>query len=451
MFQFMLQFVVMRFFITAVFLLPITGFMIGGSIGQVVQADAAKLLDRVAVIVNENIIMRSELYAEIDAWKNRLQQRNSPIPDDQTLIRQVTEQLVLLRLQLAMAKDIGIRVSDQEINQALLAMAQHNYLTLDEFRLAIENQGQSYQAVRSELEQQLSLRKLQQAVISRRVQVTDNEVNNFLATEKGRALAGLDYKLFYIRIPIAETLRAQAMAQLGQQVSEAYADLQQDADEALAYLDKTGIAYTDKHFPWQKLADMPSLFAGIVPQLSVGEAYPPLQAQNAFHLIKLLEVKSDTPKYVEEIRARHILLKPNLIRDREQTQLLLTSIRSRILAGESFDELAATYSDDSNSAVDGGELGWSNPDIYVPAFRAQLEHSSLHVLSPLFETEFGWHITEVLGRRQVDTAMQVERDRIKQYIFQQKLDDELPRWLNELRGSAYVDVPDPALNKIING
>lgn len=411
------------------------------------------LLDQVAMIINKNVVMQSELYAAVASYKQDLRQRGQSIPDEASLMRQVADQIILTRIQLDMAQSAGIRVSDQEINAAMLAMASHHYLTLDELRIALEQQGQSYRDVRSELERQLRIRKLQQAIVSDRIQVSEQEVNDFLTTERGRAVANLDYQLFYIRVPLAgsATARHDPSSERAQALDQVYSYLQLDATQALRYLDQQKITYIDKYFPWQKLKEMPSLFADVVPSLLVGEVHPPIRNADGFHFIKLLAVQSDTPEYIEEVKVRHILLKPDVIRGTEQTRLLLEDIRARILQGADFNELAVTYSEDVHSAADGGILDWSNPDIYTPDFRHQVISLPPGRLSPVFQTEFGWHVVEVLDRRRVDMAMQTERNRIKQFIFQQKLNDALPRWLHELRSSAYIEVPDPQLKAMING
>ncbi len=403
----------------------------------------AQLLDKVAVIVEDNVIMESELQQRIAIVASNIQRQGGELPDPGEIRHRVMEQMIVESLQLQMGERAGVRISDSALNQALENIARQNGLTLEQFRDALVAEGTSYVAMRENVRQEMILKRVQQGNVNNRVQITEQEVENFLQSEEGRLLTAANYKVGHFMI-VADDSMSEERRQLAGELAAALAvELRngRSFEDLLERREYQGFASQGGDLGWRKKEELPSIFTELVPELDVGDVADPVQAGSGWHIVKLMDQRGGETRMVNQTRARHILLKPSEILTDEQAEAKLEKMRADVLAGDAdFGELATEHSEDIGSAREGGDLGWTNPGQMVPEFERMMADTGIDEISPPFRSEFGWHIILVDERRSKDVSDQIVKNRASQYIYQRKFDEELEAWLQKIRDEAYVDI-----------
>jgi len=397
------------------------------------------LLERIVALVNDEIVLASELEAEIASVTVELQQRNVQIPPDEELQRQVLERLVMQTLQMNVAERRGIRVDSATLDSAVQRVAERNSLTLTGLRDALREQGIDMAQFREQMRRDIMLTRLRQQEMDDRVDVTDQEIEQFLSRNKDDTR---EYRLGRILISVPEAASAEAIAEaetqanrVVQRLSEGesfprVAAAESDARNALEGVD----------LGWRPATELPAAAAEAISDLEPGETTAPLRTPAGFQIYQLQEIRDPDQRLIEQAQIRHILIETNEIVTDEDARLRLESLRDRLQRGASFTDLARSNSDDPTSANSGGELGWLNPGNLPQSFRDAIAELSPDELSEPFQTRAGWHIAQVLDRRQRDASQQLEREEAAEAIRERKAADEIELWLRELREEAYIEL-----------
>jgi len=410
-------------------------------VSLVTQA-AVTPIDSIAVVVNDDIIMKSQVDDRLQQVYRNYQRQGATPPDEDILIRQVVEQLILESIQLQLGDLAGVRIDDTTLNSTILRVAQQNNMDLDQFRQALEADGTDYNQFRNQIRNEMIIQQVREGYVSSRIEVTDQEIASYLASEEGQQQTEANYQLSHILVQVPESASADEVQQYQAKANQLYQQLQQGADFgelAKAYSDGSNAA-DGGQLGWRKDSQLPSIFAGELPSLQVGDITPPFRSSNGFHILKLTDKTGGDSYLVTQYHVRHILIEESQIRTDEEAKEFITQLRERIFNGEDFGELASKYSDDGGSLADGGDLGWMNPNDLVPAFREVMIKTPLDELSEPFKSQFGWHILEVLGKRDQDLGQLVKKNQAYQAIFERKFDEEADLWLSEQREEAYVDI-----------
>lgn len=399
---------------------------------------ASTPIDQVIAIVDEDVILLSELEERTQMIMRNLRGAEQR-PSDEQIQQEIFNQLVLESIQLQMAFRAGVRISDAELNSAIAEIARSNGLSLNQFQQALQNDGLSYVGLREQVRKDMLVKRVQQGMVNRRIQISEQEIDNFLTSDDGQKLIQPEYRLAHALISVkdnqssSEMNRAKNLADsLYQRIEsgETFQDVIQSADRQQVKLSDLG---------WRKGSDLPSIFIDAAPTLEKRETAKPIQSASGYHLIMMID-KRGANETIAQTKARHILLKPSAIRDEAATKAELETLRSKIIAGEDFATLAREFSEDIGSAVEGGDLGWTTPGQLVEAFQNTMDNTDINGVSPAFRSQFGWHILQVLERREKDVTEELQKNIAKNYLFQRKYEDELDAWLQKIRDEAYVDI-----------
>jgi peptidyl-prolyl cis-trans isomerase SurA len=399
-------------------------------------------LDAIVAVVNDDVIVQSELDNEIDLLIPELQSRGAAIPDPETLQQQVLDELIIERLQLQRAQTLGIQVDEATLTEALSSIAARNGMTLMELREALEANGIAFDEFREDTRRQMLTQRLQQEEVVKDIQVSEQEVDRFMRTDRDSLINRSEVRLSHILIALPEN---PTDAQIEQARGEAR-DLARRlrAGEDFASLARArsdgGRAQEGGDLGWFPIGEVPTLAAQPAQRLGRGELTDPIRSPSGFHLIKVSDIKGDTPKPVTQTHARHILIRTSEVVSDEDAQRRLEQLRLRIVGGDDFATLARSHSDDTGSALNGGDLGWVNPGDTVPAFEREMDSLAPGEISQPFQSPFGWHILQVLERRDQDTADELLRLRAKDALRMRKAEEAKEVWLQRLRDEAYIEV-----------
>ena len=397
-----------------------------------------EVLDQVVAIVDDDIILASELQERVQGVRSTMESRGVEVPSDDVLIRETLDRLILDSIQLQLANRYGVRIPDQQLDEAMTRLARQNGLTLEQFRIALEQSGQSYAAAREGLRDDLAIQRVQQGNVMRNINISEQEIDNFLTTEEGEAMTQPEYQVVQALLSISRGEDAAEIAAKEAYVNEVLSNIQLGQPFEQAVSGTEPYAFTGGDLGWRKLGDIPSMFADTVPTLTVGEVAK-VRSSSGFHLVYLADAVGGE-QLVRQTDVRHILVKPTEVLNEQAAEDLVVELRARIEGGEDFGELARQYSDDIGSATEGGNLGWTNPGQMVPEFEATMAGTAEGSISQPFRSEFGWHILEVKARRDKDFSGEVRRNQVAGYIRDQKYQEELDAWLRKIREEAFVDI-----------
>lgn len=397
-----------------------------------------EVLDQVVAIVDDDIILASELQERVQGVRATMESRGVEVPSDDVLIRETLDRLILDSIQLQLASRYGVRIPDQQLDEAMTRLARQNGLTLEQFRIALEQSGQSYAAAREGLRDDLAIQRVQQGNVMRNINISEQEIDNFLTTEEGEAMTQPEYRVVQALLSASRGEDASEVAAKEAYVDEVLASIESGTSFEQAVSAIEPYAFTGGDLGWRKLGDIPSMFADAVPSLSIGEVTK-VRSSSGFHLVYLADATGGE-QLVRQTDVRHILVKPTEVLSENAAEALVVELKERIEAGESFGDMARQYSDDIGSAAEGGELGWTNPGQMVPEFEATMAATPEGTISEHFRSEFGWHILEVKARRDKDFSSEVRRNQVAGYIREQKYQEELDAWLRKIREEAFVDI-----------
>lgn len=399
-------------------------------------------LDRVVAIVDNDVIMYSQLDQRLREIEQTVSKRGGQLPPQDVLQQQVLERLIVENLQLQIGDRSGIRITDEELNQAMESIARRNRLSLEQFRAALIRDGLSYEEAREQVRREMIISRVRQRRVAERIHVSSQEVQNFLTSEQGQIQLSEEYRLANILIPLPEAASPEQIRAAAQKTSELYDSLRRGADFAQVAMSSSASenALEGGEIGWRKAAQLPPTFVDMLRSLSVGDITEPVRSPSGFMIIKLLDKRGGDTLVRDEVHVRHILIKPNEVRSEAETRRLVERLHQRIVGGEDFASLAKSFSEDPGSALNGGDLNWIDPNSLVPEFREVMAKTPSGQLSEPFKSPYGWHVLEVLGRRATDSSEQYREQQAMNVLRNRKYDEELQAWLRQIRDEAYVEV-----------
>jgi peptidyl-prolyl cis-trans isomerase SurA len=401
------------------------------------------LLDRIAVVVNDGVVLQSQIDTQIAAVSRRLHEQGTPLPPPSVLRQQVTERLVLQEIQLQRAQKLGLRVNDEALNNALRDVAQQNHLEFSRLPDALAQEGIVYAEYREQVRREMTLSLLRQRDVYSRIYVSPREIDQFLAKAAADKTGEASYNVSHILLSLPEAASPGQLEQVEKKAEEIYerALKGEDFGQLAVSYSQAQSALDRGVLGWRKGTELPTFMADVVAKMKPGEVSRPVRTPSGFHIIRLVDVKSDNqPLIVEQVHARHILMKPNELQDDETVHGRLQTIRDRIASGtEDFGAIAKAVSEDPGSASEGGDLGWTGAGTFVPEFEQMLAKLTDNEISQPFRTQYGWHIVQVLGHRTQDMSTDERRRHAFEQIRASKFDEETELWLRRLRDEAFVD------------
>lgn len=412
-----------------------------------VAAQNLQPLDRIAAVVNEDVILQSELDRAVKNVAAQYANQPGQLPPQNVLERQVLERLILMKLQVARAAETGIRVSDDELNNAVAGVAQQNGVSVDALRQKLAGEGLSFGDFRSSIRDEIIVQRMRQSFAQSRIQVSEGEVDAALAAQTS---GGPQYHLAHILIGVPEGATAEQIA-TGQKKVEGVKGL---IDKGELDFAAAAVRYSDSpnaleggDLGWRSLDEIPRAFADMLKGMSTGHVVGPIRGPSGFQLLKLVETRDASQaeaKSITEYHARHILVRVTPVQDAAAAKAKIDTLRARIAGGADFVEVAKESSEDANSKADGGDLGWFEGNAFGPAFGKEVTGTSDGQVSQPFRTEAGWHIVQRVGERQTDVTNTTQRAQVRETIGRRKLEEEYNRYLQEMRGEAYVNVRNGA-------
>ena len=393
---------------------------------------AIEILDRIAVIVDDGLIMESQIKSGLDEIVLLYKQQNIPLPSTDSLKDQVIESLIIEELQLQMGNRAGVRISDSELNDAITRIANNSNMGLQEFIVYIENDGESYESFRENVRKQMIIQRIQRGRVGSEIDITEKEFAAFLETDE--SLIELEPEFLVRQILVQNISEADALVsriENGEEFSEVAKEVSLSSNASIS-----------GEMPWRKISDMPELFSNALKNKNIGFISKPLKSGAGYHLLKIEDKRGQFVQYEDQWFSRHILLSPSAIRDEESTKIEITNIRERILNGEEFAALAEEYSEDPGSAKQGGDLDWLGKGVLAPEFEKIMIESSIGQISEVFQTQFGFHFLEVLDKRNYDMTRDLIEDRAYQILYGRKYEEELENTLRSMRAEAFVEIKD---------
>ena len=405
-------------------------------------ATQGELLDRVVAIVNDGVVLNSDLDAQVDIVSERLRQQKLELPPQNVLRQQVLERLVLQEIEMQRANHAGVKVSDEMLNSALQDVAKRNGLTLTQLPDALKQQGVDYVEYRDEIRKEMMLQILRQRDVLQHISVTSREIDQFLDKQAKAPSERNEYNVSHILIAVGQEAspgQQEAAAKRAQEVYERAKSGEDFAKLAVAY-SNSQTALDGGALGWRKGSELPTFLADTVAKLKPGEVSEPLRTPTGYHLVRLNEVRGGTEAAVEnQVHVRHILMKTNELADDATVRGKLEALRERILKGEDFAAVAQVTSQDPGSAAEGGDLGWAGPGTFAPEFEQAISTLRDNEISAPFQTQFGWHIVQMLGHRRFDNSDDIKRRQAAEAIRASKADEETELWLRRMRDEAYVE------------
>jgi peptidyl-prolyl cis-trans isomerase SurA len=404
---------------------------------------APELLDSVSVIVDQGVVLESQITELITVVKRNAVLNDQSLPSDRALRTQAIEKLILDNLQMQMADRMGIQISDPQLEQTILNIAQGEKMNIAQFREKVAQEGVSYDTYREEIRKELILGEVRRANVRRRVYITEQEVNNLvtLIDEQGDEQA--EYNLGHILIEFPPEPTDADIEQAKIRANKVLELLNKGSDFAKIATASSGgsLALEGGDMGWMNINSMPTLFAEAVQKKSKDDLIGPIRSGAGFHILKVIDLRGVQKVEVDEVNARHILIAPSVILSDEKAEKMLKEFREQILAGEAdFSELAKEHSADPGSALKGGELGWADPSIYVPEFQDTLAKLEINEISEPIRSQYGWHLMQLTGKRVGDATEKRKEEKAHQLLFQRKFAEESDIWLREIRASAYIEV-----------
>ncbi|MBC8025638.1 MAG: peptidylprolyl isomerase [Steroidobacteraceae bacterium] len=400
------------------------------------------LLDRVAATVNEGVVLSSELDEQILMISERLREQKMELPPQNVLRQQVLDRLVLQELQMQRADRAGIKVSDEVLNNAMQDVAERNKIRLTDLPAALASQGIDYASFRENMRKELAMQMLQQRDVVQRINVSPREIEQYLERRKKMPSEANTYDISHILIAVPPAATPEQLEEATKKADDVY-------KRAVAGEDFAGLAVSYSNaqtaleggaLGTRKGSELPTFLGEVIATLKPGDITQPIRTPSGFHIVRLNDMKGGNQVIENQVHARHILIKPNELQDDATVQQKLATIRDRLVnKGENFTAVASVVSEDPASAAEGGDLGWAGPGSYVPEFEKQLSQLQPDEISQPFRTQFGWHIIQLLGRRQFDTTEEIVRQQAFRALRAAKVDEETELWLRRLRDEAYVE------------
>ena len=420
-------------------------FIVAPAATSVELSETGEFLDGVAAIVDDGVVLKSQLRDQMASIISRAGQADPPmqLPPADVLREQLLERLILQEIQLQRAARIGLQISDQMLNQAIEKIAASNGISFADMPALLAEDGIGYARFRSEFRDEMTLEQLRQIDVGRRIEVSPREIEQCIEDLEGNVAVDSDYKLSHILVSLPDSATAAQVEDVQAQVADIYEQLQNGAD-----FGEMAVRYSDAQtsleggsLGWMKGSQLPTLYTDVVVSMEAGDVSEPFRSASSYHIVKVNDLRSAIQRSeIDQVKVRHILLTPNEIIDDETAKQRLEDAVERIQGGEDFAEVAKLLSDDPGSSNSGGDMGWTGPGTFVPEFEEVVDNSEIGELSDPFRSRFGWHIIEVLERRVYDNTEDLKESNCMLRIQNSKMDEETQLWIRRLRDEAFVDV-----------
>lgn len=400
-------------------------------------------VDTIVALVDDDVILRSELDIATKGIVDRIRQQGGQLPPQEVIDKQVLDRLVLRRLQLQRAFQTGIRVSDNEIDQAMLRLAEQNQISLMQMRQVIEADGEDFSEFRQNIGEEMMTERLRQRIVNSMDPITETEIDIMLASE---SFSSGEYNISHILIPLPEGATPRQIEEQEAKAAGIYQQLEDGLDFASAAISysSSSEALEGGLVGWRDLNSVPVVFSESIKNLRGGQITTPIRSPAGFHIVKVNEYRDQSQVMTTEYHARHIMIETNDLVSPKQAMDRVRSIHTDLEEGASFEEQAKKYSDDVGSANLGGDMGWFAPEAYGERMALTLEALDDGEISEPFQTENGWHIIERLGMREKDVTEESMRASARANIRQQKVDAEIERFLQQMRDEAFVETRLPS-------
>jgi peptidyl-prolyl cis-trans isomerase SurA len=399
------------------------------------------LLDRIAAIVNDGLVLKSELDDQMASVQKRLAEQKVELPSQSVLQQQVLDRLVLQEIEMQRAKHVGLTITDEQLNGALQEIAARNKIPFDQLPTALAAQGVDYKVYRESMRKELTLSTLRQRDVIAHINVSPHELEQYLAREQNVA-ANDEFNVSHILLSLPAAATPQQLEDISHKAQDvaSRAGKGEDFGQLAIANSNSQTALDGGSLGWRKGSQLPQFILDLVVKMKPGDVSAPVRTPSGYHIVKLMERRSgEAPVIINQIHVRHILMKPNELDDDATVKEKLAKLRERILKGEDFAGIASTSSEDPGSAPDGGDLGWSGPGTFVPEFDKAIADLKPNEISEPFKTRYGWHIVQMLGTRTYDSTDDVRRQKAFAAIRESKADEETELWLRRLRDDAFVE------------
>ncbi len=409
------------------------------------HAADSQLIDRVVALVDEDVVLASELVRRTNQVIDQLSTRKQSVPPVDKLKEQVLDRLVIESLQVQMAKRVGVRISDAELDATLGMIANQNKVSPEQFQKNTEAGGTPWAVFREDVRREIMISRVSNGAVSRRIKVSDKEVDNLITQIESQGANQAQYSIGHILLPLPEGASPEEINEVRTLAERLITELRDGANfEQIAIANSKGQnALQGGDLGFRSLSQLPTLFSSNVKNMQAGDISEPLRSGSGLHILKVKEVKGGFEKHsVMQTHVRHILITPNAILDDKAALDKANLVRQRILDGEKFDELAIEFSDDKGSGSIGGDLKWSDPGTFVAPFNEAMDALAIGEISQPVKTEFGYHIIEVLGRRDQDQTEEKKRENAYRMLHNRKFEEERQLWVQEMKEQAYIKIID---------
>lgn len=404
---------------------------------------AEREIDRVAAIVDSSVILKSDVDDIVSRVKRNAQAQGQTLPSDQALRTQATERLIMTNLQLQLAQRMGLQISDAQLDDTIRNIAQGENLSLEQFQQQVTREEGNYERFREKVREEIITNEVVRANVQRRIYISPQEIDNLLKLMEEQGAISEQYKLGHILIAIPSQATPEQVNEAKERADQVMTLLRGGSDfRRIAIASSSGAnALEGGELEWMNINEMPTLFSDSIRGRKKDDLVGPLRSGAGFHILTIFDIRGENVAELTEVKARHILVKPSIIVSEERAKALLDDMVRKLNAGEGdFAELAKQHSEDPGSKLNGGDLGWNEPEVYVPAFRDTLNRLQLNELSAPFRTEHGWHIVQLLERRTVDATADKKREQVYRMIFNRRFNEESTSFMRELRDDAYIEV-----------
>jgi len=402
----------------------------------------AEVLDTIIAVVEEDVILERELQKEVAAIEQRIQQSNAAVPPIYVLRKQVLEKMIVDKLQRQLAEKAGINVNEEMLNSSAADIARRNNMDLEQFRSELESQGISYQSFLDNIRNEIVINQLRGREIGGRVKVTDREVEHYMETQDKIGEESTQYHLGHILIAVKEGASSTEIQKAMGKADDLVRKLREGQDFTQTAISDSDDANALKggDLGWRTMSAMPTLFINVIAQMRQGDVSDPIRSPSGFHIIKMLELKGTDNHMIVKTKVRHILVKTNELVDDAEAKKRLLALKTRIADGDDFAALARAHSDDKGSALKGGSLDWVGPGDLVKPFEDAMTKLGINEVSEPVQTQFGWHVIQVLGRENKDDSSEFKKNLVREAIRKRKIEEETELWIRRLRDEAFVEI-----------
>ncbi|MFQ3346442.1 MAG: peptidyl-prolyl cis-trans isomerase SurA [Candidatus Azotimanducaceae bacterium] len=403
---------------------------------------AYEKLEAIIAVVDDDVVLVSELVARLGAVRQSMLTNGVTPPPNDILVSQIVERLIIENIQKQEAERRGVTIDDETLTRAVAQFAQNNNMTLQDFQQQLINDGTSFRQFREDIRAEMVISRLQRAMINRRISISDQDVQGLLNSPFYKQLFSDEYRVGHIMITLDDEASSEIVQQAVESADAMVADLRGGENFAQTAIARSSAssALEGGDLGWRKAGELPTLFTEAVLEMQLGDVSDPIVSGSTVHVIKLLEQRGAGTERLDQTKVRHILLRPSEIRTLQEAQAIAVEVREKLVAGGDFEALAKEYSEDPGSALNGGDLGWATPDQFVGIFAQTMDATAIGAISEPFESQYGWHVLTVEGRREEDMSEDARRNMAVDLLHRRRFEEERQEWLKEIRDEAFVEL-----------